>query len=117
MQEDGHPDTHLAAPEQAVAHTERLLELIRSCAEAWDASATVRSVVRPDGKLDLIVTSSRFEGMDSREREAEFWLTLDPLPQTEMVYLTYCLLLTPQEAKQEFSERPVTHTQAENWDE
>jgi len=118
MQRDVHRDPPSVAPSPAADHTARLAEQIRACVEAWDRDATVRTGIRPDGKLDITVISCRFEGMDSREREAQFWVALDPVPEIEMVYLTYCLLLTPQEAEREFSENAVQPpVRAENWDE
>jgi hypothetical protein len=98
-------------------HSTRLAEQIRDCVAAWDRDSEVQARIRPDGKLDLTVISRRFEGLDSREREAEFWVALDPVPEFEMVFLTYGLLLTPQEAEREFSEKPVPSVVAENWDE
>jgi hypothetical protein len=96
---------------------ESLTALIRSCAAAWDPQSEVRANARPDGKLDVTVISGRFEGLDSRSREAEFWPALEPVPKSEMIYLTYCLLLTPQEAEHDFGSAQTEADRAENWDE
>ncbi|HLJ55639.1 MAG TPA: hypothetical protein VKT77_11420 [Chthonomonadaceae bacterium] len=82
---------------------------------AWDPDAAVRAETRPDGKLDLTVISRRFEGKDSREREEEFWPALHSIPKADMVHLTYCLLLTPEEAERSFGPaQPPGAT--DNWD-
>jgi len=103
--------------EAAGTRQSRLDALIRECLAEWDPEAIVRSAIRPDGKLDITVISGRFEGRDSREREADFWPALDPVPKPEMVYLTYCLLLTPEEAERSFGAEPVVAATGENWDE
>ena len=90
--------------------------LIRDCVTGWDAETVVRCAVRPDGKQDLTIISQRFEGLDSREREAIFWPVLDPVPKPEMIHLTYCLLLTPDEAARSFGVASLVSA-AEDWDE
>lgn len=89
---------------------------LRGATAAWDPEATVRSVARPDGMLDVTIISRRFEGLDSRDREEAFWPALDPIAKADMVYLTYCLLLTSEEARQSFGAvRPsAIH---DDWDE
>jgi hypothetical protein len=94
----------------------RLQDLIRASVAAWDSDAEVRASARPDGKIDMTIVSCRFEGLDSRDREASFWPALDPVPKSEMVYLTYCLLLTPEEAERSFS-GATPHSESEDWDE
>ncbi len=101
----------------SAATSPRLEDLVRQCVTAWDPEAEVRAATRPDGKVDITVVSRRFEGRDSREREADFWPALEPVPKSEMVYLTYCLLLTPEEAERSFSYTPVVEGAAEDWDE
>ena len=74
---------------------------------AWsdtDPSAKVEARVRPDGKRELIVVSSLFEGTDSAEREALFWPAVRDLPRDLLVQMTYSLLLTPDEANRYFAE-------------
>jgi hypothetical protein len=88
--------------EAAEHRRDRLEALVREQVTDWDPEAVVRSSVRHDGLLDLTVVSHRFDGMDSREREAAFWPALGPVPKPEMIYLTYCLLLTPEEAERSF---------------
>ena len=117
MQSEAQGSPATGAIEAASERQARLAELIRAGLAEWDAEAVVRSTVRPDGKIDTTVVSRRFEGRDSREREADFWPALDPVPKSEMVYLTYCLLLTPEEAERSFSETPVVSAAGENWDE
>ena len=95
----------------------RLEASMRAAVAEWDAGAEVRCALRPDGKMDFTVISRRFEGSDDREREADFWLALDPLPKSEMVYLTFCLLLTPEEAERSFGDAAVVPTSVEDWDE
>lgn len=94
----------------------RLEGLIRECVSGWDEDATVRSAIRPDGKIDVTIVSARFEGMDSREREETFWPVLGPVPKPEMIFCTYCLLLTPAEAERSFSS-PKPVQRADAWDE
>jgi hypothetical protein len=103
--------------EATASRQARLDALIRECLAKWDPEAIVRSAIRPDGKLDITVVSRRFEGRDSREREADFWPALDLVPKPEMVYLTYCLLLTPEEAERSFGVAPAVTAMGENWDE
>ena len=101
--------------------TDRQQRLERLLSERWceqDPDAVVRSSVRPDGKVDITVVSSLFEGRDSREREGIFWPVFDPVPKSELIYMTYCLLLTPEESNRNFSEGAAAQAdQAENWDE
>ena len=67
---------------------------------------------------DITVVSQRFEGFDSRDREKIFWPVLDDITKSEMLHLTYCLLLTPEEATADFStEKPDMGSAAEDWDE
>ena len=75
--------------------------------ERWgakDPEVVVNSRLRPDGKVDITVISREFEEKGGLEREALFWPVFDPVPKPEMIYLTYCLLLTPNEAARHFAE-------------
>jgi hypothetical protein len=96
----------------------RLEALLRVRLHELDHNAEVRSAVRPDGKIDVTVVSRLFEGKDSRDREALFWPVFDPVPKSELIYLTYCLLLTPDEARRDFGEMlSEPGNRGENWDE
>jgi len=105
--------------ERAVADRRAGLEaLLRERLNELDSDAQVRFAIRPDGKVDITVVSVLFEGKDSREREALFWPVFDPVPKSELIHLTYCLLLTPEEARLQFNDREVSSGgNAENWDE
>jgi hypothetical protein len=104
--------------EAGVDRQVRLEALLRERFHDMDPDAVVRSAVRPDGKVDLTVVSRLFEGKDSREREGLFWPVFDPVPKSELIYLTYSLLLTPDEARHDFGETPLAlGACAENWDE
>lgn len=86
---------------------ERRSSLERLLRERWsakDPEVVVSSRLRPDGKVDFTVISRLFEGKDGLEREAFFWPVFDPVPKSELIYLTYCLLLTPDEAARHFAE-------------
>ena len=63
-----------------------------------DPAVQVASVLHGDGKVDLTVVSALFEGRDGSEREADFWPVFAALPRSELVRMTYCLLVTPGEA-------------------
>ena len=95
----------------------RLEASMRAAVTEWDIEAEIRCALRPDGKMDFTVISRRFEGSDDREREAGFWPALDPLPKSDMVYLTFCLLLTPEEAESSFGDAAAMPTAVEDWDE
>ena len=74
---------------------------------AWDETGfDFRLIVRPrdDGKLDITVISSTFEGLDSFEREALFWPVIRTLPPDDFVRMTYALLITPDESEHYFAE-------------
>lgn len=89
--------------------TERLESLLATLREAWhteDAEADFRGVLRPNGLCDITVISKRFEGVSGTEREGLFWRAFDSIPRDMLVYMTYCLLLTPDESEKHFSEYP-----------
>lgn len=103
--------------EEANDRQVRLETLVREQAAQWDPDARVTALVRPDGKVDITVVSRLFEGKDSRDREAAFWPVFDPVPKSELIYLTYCLLLTPaEEAAGSFRAAPAAPSEPENWD-
>lgn len=86
---------------------ERMESLLATVREAWqreDAEAEIKGVLRPNGLIDLMVSSKRFEGLDGLERESLFWRAFDTIPREMMIYLTYSLLLTPEEAERHFAE-------------
>ncbi|HZO91157.1 MAG TPA: hypothetical protein VFB38_22720 [Chthonomonadaceae bacterium] len=87
----------------AKARQERLERIVRERWGARDPEAQVTSVLRPDGKVDMTVVSRLFEGLGGLEREALFWPTFDPVPKSDLIYMTYCLLLTPEEAARHFA--------------
>ena len=83
---------------------ERLETLVRERWGANDPDVQVSTNLRRDNKIDMQVVSRLFEGRDGLEREAFFYPVFDPVPKTEMLHMTYCLLLTPQEAARNFAE-------------
>jgi hypothetical protein len=88
---------------EAQALQSRLEAVVR---EQWgerDPEVQVSSVLREDGKVDMTVVSRLFEGKDGLEREAFFWPTFAPVPKSDLIYMTYCLLLTPEEAARHFA--------------
>ncbi len=93
----------------------RLETLVR---EEWglhDPDALVSTTLRGDNKIDMKVVSRLFEGKDGLEREAFFYPVFDPVPKTEMLHMTYCLLLTPHEAARNFA-MPGESAKEENTD-
>ena len=83
------------AAEQLRAHLEAV---IRGGWHARDPEAQVTSVLRADNMIDITVVSELFEDKNGLEREAFFWPVFDPVPKYDLIYMTYCLLLTPEEA-------------------
>ncbi len=88
---------------EAQARQARLEDVARRGWSAQDPDAVVASVLHADGKVDLTVISRLFEGRDAREREAFFWPVFAPVPRADLLYMTYCLLLTPGEAARNFA--------------
>lgn len=76
----------------------RLEQAVRAGWSLQDPNACVSSTVTPDGKIDMTVISHRFEGLDAREREAMCWQVFGSVPRSDRLYMTCCLLLTPEEA-------------------
>lgn len=100
---------------EAEARLERLIGIVR---EAWgdrDAEAEVSGTLRRDGKVDLRVVSGLFVGKGGLEREAFFWPAFESVPKSELIYMTYCLLLTPDEALRHFA-GPEGETGTDNAD-
>ncbi len=96
---------------------ERLETLVR---ERWgenDPDVEVSTTLRKDNKIDMRVVSRLFEGKDGLEREAFFYPVFDPVPKTEMLHMTYCLLLTPQESARNFAvpHSNLNQNDADNW--
>lgn len=87
---------------------ERLLEVIKETWGEKDSDAEYHGVLRPKGLVDLTVISPKFEGLDGLERESLFWRAFDGVPRDLLVYMTYCLLLTPAEAKRHFANQSPT---------
>ena len=88
--------------------------------EQWgrnDPDVEVSTTLRADGKIDMRIVSRLFEGKDGLEREAFFYPVFDPVPKTEMLHMTYCLLLTPREAARNFAVPGQNENQnnADNW--
>ena len=82
---------------------ERLETLVREEWQKRDPDAEVFSTMRGPNKIDMRVVSHLFEGKDGLEREAFFYPVFETVPKTDMLYMTYCLLLTPQEAARNFA--------------
>lgn len=76
----------------------RLEEVVRQGWRERDPEVQVSSVLRDGNKIDMTVISKLFEGLEGRDREACFWPVFDPVPKYDLVYMTYCLLLTPEES-------------------
>ncbi len=76
----------------------RLEALITAKWKDFDPSARVTSKLREDGKIDFTVISERFASMDGLQREAFFWQSFTDIPKTDLVRMTYGLLMTPDEA-------------------
>lgn len=96
---------------------ERLETLVR---ERWgenDPDVEVSTTLRDDAKIDMRIVSRLFEGKDGLEREAFFYPVFDPVPKTEMLHMTYCLLLTPHEAARNFavSNPMLNKDNADDW--
>lgn len=81
----------------------RLEQLVRERWRSQDPDVRVSTRLREDGKIDMTVVSERFAGKDGLEREAFFWPVFDPVPRDDLVQMTYCLLLTPEEAARHFA--------------
>ena len=94
---------------------QRLQTLVLEHWQSQDPDITASSTLRQDGKIDMQVVSRLFEGKDGLEREAFFYPVFDPVPKTDMMRMTYCLLLTPAEAARNFAQ-PGKRAGADNRD-
>ena len=78
----------------------RLESLILRELHKEDAQVKVISRLREDQKIDVTVISTLFEGRDGQARESLFWRVFAETPKSELIYMTYALMMTPDEAKQ-----------------
>lgn len=84
---------------------ERIEQAIREAWSSQDPSLQIDVAARADGKLEITVISAIFEEQDSFERESRLWTVLRPFSPSDLIHLTYSLLLTPAEAKAFYPER------------
>jgi hypothetical protein len=87
----------------------------------WQANDPhVRIVCRPRGNagapgmLDVTVVSALFAGQDSEARERLFAPVFADVPRDIQMRMTYCLLLTPDEAAHYFPDDAPTETTVPN---
>jgi hypothetical protein len=80
-----------------------LEDVIRAGWSERDPEVQVSGKLRSDNMIDLTVVSVLFVGKSGLEREAFFWPVFAPVPRADLIYMTYCLLLTPDEATRQFS--------------
>jgi len=85
--------------------SERIEQAIREAWSPQDPNIRVEIASREDGKLEITLISAIFEGQDSFERESGLWTVLRSFSPSDLVRLTYSLLLTPAEAKAFYPER------------
>lgn len=104
--------------EAAEALQARLEHRIRAYWSAQDPDVQVSSLLHADGRIDLTVVSRLFADKDGLEREAFFWPVFAPVPKSELIQMTYCLLLTPEEAARHFalSGPPQGQSYHDDWD-
>ena len=97
---------------------EKLETLILAEWKVFDPFARVTSKLREDGKIDFTIISERFASMDGLQREAFFWQSFKDVPKTDLVRMTYGLLMTPEEAKR-FSTSCMNRNEvpADEWEE
>jgi len=53
--------------------------------------------------IHVLVVSEAFKGMPAEKRDDMVWPILEKLPEDEMIYISLCLLLTPEEADTPFA--------------
>jgi len=99
--------------EELSALQARLEEVVRQGWKARDPEVQVSSVLRDGNKIDMTVISKQFAGLEWREREAAFWPVFDPVPKYDLLYMTCCLLLTPEEAKR--INQPTGEDNTDDW--
>jgi hypothetical protein len=88
---------------EAEALRARLEDVVRAGWGERDPEVRVSSTLHPDNKIDLTVVSALFAGRAGLEREAFFWPVFAPVPRPDLIHMTYCLLLTPEEARRHFA--------------
>lgn len=93
----------------------RMEDAIRDAWSAQDPELHVSSLLHTDNKIDVTVISSLFEGKDGLEREAFFWPTFRSFSRSDLIVMTYCLLLTPGEAARHFT-HPEQTAGNDNWE-
>ena len=111
-----HLENTLAEEGTDAARSARLETAIRDRWRQQDNEADFRFSVRQGGLMDVTVVSRLFQGCDDREREALFWPVFEPVLKSDRVFLTFCLLLTPEEANRYFAELPATDCSTDSWD-
>jgi len=99
--------------EELSALQTRLEEVVRQGWGNRDPEVQVSSVLRDGNKIDMTVVSKLFAGLEWREREAAFWPVFDPVPKYDLLYMTCCLLLTPEEAGR--IDSPAGKDNADDW--
>lgn len=92
----------------------RLEEVVRQGWGARDPEMQIISVLRDGNKIDMTVISKLFADLEWRDREAAFWPVFDSVDKYDLLYMTCCLLLTPEEAIQNESASEKFRTDA--WD-
>jgi len=104
----------LAEADRLRAHIE---DVIRAGWGERDPDVRVTGAVRMACMIDITVVSALFAGHDGLQREALFWPVFAAIPRASLLHMTYCLLLTPDEAAQQFSPgTPVPDTDnADDW--
>jgi hypothetical protein len=96
----------------------RLEAIIRAGWGERDPDVRVSGNLRADTMIDITVISELFAGKSGLEREAYFWPVFATVPRADLIHMTYCLLLTPAEAAQQFATgTPVSDQHnREDWD-
>jgi hypothetical protein len=100
----GYNDEAMSDLEKQQERARNLEQQVREAFAEIDPDAKLEVRLRPDGKFDLHLVSTKFEGMGSTEREALFWSRIRRLPSSVTIRMTYALLLSPAEAETYFDE-------------
>jgi hypothetical protein len=100
--------------EELITLQRRLEEVVRQGWQERDPDVQVSSVLRDGNKIDMTVISKLFAGLEGRERDAEFWPVFEPVPKYDLIYMTYCLLLTPEEASR-IDASPASTDNSDDW--
>lgn len=53
--------------------------------------------------IHILVVSEAFKGMPAEKRDDMVWPILEKLPKADMIHISLCLLLTPEEAETPFA--------------